>query len=175
MMSIQRGHGSATHGPGGSEAVTFDRRRPRSGRLTNGAGTRAPASEGNGAQLPCPRLYERDAWLDELKSNFIDAWPRSGAVIVEGAPGLGKTALLNSACRLAREAHLDVLYARGGELEADCPFGVTRQLFRPILARLDAGELARCDVGSAARFLQTVGHTSGSREADRLGVLDDLH
>src|ERR1700736_5703742 len=117
-MSVQRERESVAQGPGGGDAVTFDRRRLRTRQLSNGPGSRAPAREENEAARPCPRLYERDAWLDELKSTFTGSCRRSGAVIIEGAPGLGKTALLNSACRLAREAHLDVLYARGGELEA---------------------------------------------------------
>ena len=108
-MTSQGGHwGMAPLGA--DQSVTFDRRQ-QTNQLTR-------------------RLMERDEWQDELAASFAGLLPPS-AVIIEGEPGLGKTAFLNAACHVAREAGHDVLYARGGALEAESPFGIVRQLFQP--------------------------------------------
>ncbi len=77
------------------------------------------------------RLLERDEWQAEFAAAFAGLLPPC-AVIIEGEPGVGKTALLNAACQLAVEAGHEVLRARGGVLEAEAPFGVVRQLLQPI-------------------------------------------
>ena len=74
---------------------------------------------------------ERDEWQEEFAATFEGLLPPS-AVIIEGEPGLGKTALLNAACHLAFEAGHEVLRARGVAREAEAPFGVVRQLLQPI-------------------------------------------
>ena len=53
-------------------------------------------------------------------------------VIVEGAPGVGKSALAAAAAEAGRAAGLGVLVARAGELEHDVPFGVVRVLLEPL-------------------------------------------
>jgi DNA-binding CsgD family transcriptional regulator/predicted negative regulator of RcsB-dependent stress response len=78
-----------------------------------------------------------------LAASFAGLLPPS-AVIIEGEPGLGKTAFLNAACHVAREAGHDVLYARGGALEAESPFGIVRQLFQPVEATLSSNERDMC-------------------------------
>jgi DNA-binding CsgD family transcriptional regulator len=108
---------------GADQSVTFDRRQ-QSNQVTR-------------------RLMERDEWQDELAASFAGLLPPS-AVIIEGEPGLGKTAFLNAACHLAREAGHDVLYARGGALEAESPFGIVRQLFQPVEATLSPNEREMC-------------------------------
>ncbi len=85
------------------------------------------------------RLMERDEWQDEFAAAFVGLLPPSG-VIIEGEPGLGKTALLNAACHLAMEAGHEVLRARGGVLESDAPFGVVRQLLQSVQAKLSPNE-----------------------------------
>ena len=77
------------------------------------------------------RLLERDDWQDEFAAAFAGLLPPS-AVIIEGEPGVGKTALLNAACQIATDAGYEVVRARGGVLEAEAPFGVVRQLLQPI-------------------------------------------
>jgi DNA-binding CsgD family transcriptional regulator/predicted negative regulator of RcsB-dependent stress response len=109
---------------GADQSVTFDRRQ-QTNQLTR-------------------RLMERDEWQDELNASFAGLLPPS-AVIIEGEPGLGKTAFLNAACHLAREAGHDVLYARGGALEAESPFGIVRQLFQPVEATLSPNEREMCE------------------------------
>ena len=121
-MTSQGGHWGLAP-LGADQSVTFDRRQ-QSNQVTR-------------------RLMERDEWQDELSASFAGLLPPS-AVIIEGEPGLGKTAFLNAACHLAREAGHDVLYARGGALEAESPFGIVRQLFQPVEATLSPNEREMC-------------------------------
>ncbi|MEY9997935.1 DNA-binding CsgD family transcriptional regulator [Streptomyces sp. V4I8] len=53
----------------------------------------------------------------------------SGVVLVEGSPGLGKTALINEWTAQERGRGMRVLTARCSVAERDLPFGVVRQLF----------------------------------------------
>ncbi|HKN31270.1 MAG TPA: AAA family ATPase [Roseiarcus sp.] len=57
-----------------------------------------------------------------------------GFLAIEAGAGLGKTALMQAACRRAQELGYQVLRARGAELEEDFAFGVVRQLFERRLA-----------------------------------------
>jgi DNA-binding CsgD family transcriptional regulator len=63
-----------------------------------------------------------------------------GLVVVEGPPGVGKTALLAATRERAAAVGMRVLHARGRELEREFSFGVARQLFEPLLRRVSAGE-----------------------------------
>ena len=56
-------------------------------------------------------------------------------MLVEGAAGAGKTALMDAAAAAADAAGLLVLRARGAELERAFGFGVVRQLFEPVVHR----------------------------------------
>lgn len=58
-----------------------------------------------------------------------------GVLLVEGAPGVGKTALLGALRERAGGSGLRVLGATGGELEGGFPFGVVRQLFDRLVRR----------------------------------------
>src|SRR5438874_5347167 len=79
-------------------------------------------------------LLEREQELAMLE-RLIDEVSRGEGRIaaIEGAPGIGKTALVQSACTLARNRGMHVLAARGLELERDFAYGVARQLFEPRL------------------------------------------
>lgn len=76
---------------------------------------------------------------------------RGGCARVEGPPGIGKTSLLTAVSGFGRERGMQVLNARGGELEHEFPFGVVRQLFEPIVVGL--GDAARERVVDAAAAL----------------------
>ena len=93
------------------------------------------------------KLLERErelAAVEELLGR------RSGALAIEVGVGIGKTSLVQAACRRARELDYEVLSARGSELEADFAFGVVRQLFERRLTRAGARERASLLVGPAA-------------------------
>ncbi len=70
-------------------------------------------------------------------------------VLVEGRAGIGKTAILDEACRRAAKSGYDVLRARGSELEAGFAFGVVRQLFERRLARAGDSERDELLAGQA--------------------------
>ena len=57
----------------------------------------------------------------------------SSCVLVEGPAGIGKSRLLLEAARLAASGGLQVLSARGSQLEQSFGFGAVRQLFEPVL------------------------------------------
>jgi DNA-binding CsgD family transcriptional regulator len=97
-----------------------------------------------------PELLERESELRELEG-LIGAVRRGGRLMaIEGPPGIGKTALVAEAKKLARSAGLRVLGARGSELERSFSYGIVRQLFEPVLAFESADERASLMAGAAA-------------------------
>ncbi len=95
-------------------------------------------------------LLERDAELAAV-GGLIDTIAGGGRLLaIEGPPGIGKTALLAEARALAQEVGLQVLSARGSELERSFSYGVVRQLFEPLVASLPADERAELLEGAAA-------------------------
>ena len=62
---------------------------------------------------------------------------RSGLLIIEVGVGIGKTSLVQAACRRSQELGHDVLSAKGSGLEADFAFGIVRQLFERRLQASD--------------------------------------
>ena len=102
-------------------------------------------------------LLERDGELARVETAIASArWGVGAAVVVEGAAGIGKSAILAAARAAAEQESVRVLRARGAELERDFAFGVVRQLFEPALH--DAPEARRADLlqgpaGLAARVL----------------------
>src|SRR5262249_38498611 len=73
----------------------------------------------------------------------IESWLQhhEGILLIDGAAGLGKTSLVDAACRHAEELGYEVLRARGSQLEIEFAFGIVRQLFERRLA--DAGQKDR--------------------------------
>jgi DNA-binding CsgD family transcriptional regulator len=133
-------------------------------------------------------LYGRDVErraIGELLDRARDA--HSGALVVRGEPGIGKTALLLDARDRAADMH--VLSARGVESESELPFAAMHQLTRPALDHLDrlsppqAAALRRAlgleEGGSDERFLVFAACLSLLAElAERRPVLcliDDAH
>lgn len=84
------------------------------------------------AALRLVRRSER-AVLDRLLDDARDG--RSGALVIRGEPGIGKTALLEYAVKSAVD--LRVVRAEGVESEREWEFGALHQLCAPLLDRLD--------------------------------------
>jgi hypothetical protein len=83
------------------------------------------------------QIYGREyelARLDEL----VDGVAERGAVLLmRGEPGIGKSTLLEAACRRAEETGMRVLSATGVQSEAPLPFAGLHQLAWPMLAQAD--------------------------------------
>ena len=94
-------------------------------------------------------LLEREREVVRIE-DFLDRVRRGsgGQLIVAGPAGIGKSSLLAAARE--RAADLDVMVARGGELERDYGFGVVRQLLEPRLRRAPEAERAELLGGAAA-------------------------
>lgn len=77
-------------------------------------------------------LLERRWELAAIAESVREVQCGTGRILlIEGEPGVGKTALLAAAETVSEEAGLRVLRARGRELEHEFGFGVVRQLFEP--------------------------------------------
>src|SRR5919202_4036920 len=110
---------------------------------------------------------------------------RSGALVLSGAPGVGKSALLAYAVDLAEG--MRVLQVGGVETEVDLDFAGLDQLVRPVLAVVERlplrqaaallGALGRSDHVSQDRFLVGAATLSLLSEAAEDGpllcVIDD--
>jgi DNA-binding CsgD family transcriptional regulator len=81
-------------------------------------------------------LYGRDAERKAIRALLEEARAsRSGALVLRGEAGIGKTALLDDARNRAADMH--VLSARGVEAESELPFAALHQLIRPALRHVD--------------------------------------
>jgi predicted ATPase len=109
-------------------------------------------------------LYGRAAERSVIDRLIADAIAgRSGALIVRGEPGIGKTALLDYAAAAAGSAALRIVRGEGVECKAALPFEGLHRLLEPVLDRLAAlpepqqaalgGALGLRDAGSYDRFL----------------------
>jgi DNA-binding CsgD family transcriptional regulator len=112
----------------------------------------APAPEPAG-----PPLLERTLELAALEEAIRRVTAREGSVIVlEAASGLGKTALLDHAARVAARAGCNVRRAAPAAPERDFPFGVVRSLLEaPLRAATGPQQAAPLPAaaGPAAAFL----------------------
>jgi DNA-binding CsgD family transcriptional regulator len=121
-----------------------------------------------------PVLFERDG---ELAA--VDALIRGPGrfLAIEGAPGIGKTALLAEARRRGEAAGLRPFGARGSELERTFSFGVVRQLFEPYLVQLSEEEGAQALAGAAelATPLFEPARLAGQPPDVSLGMLHGLY
>jgi len=131
------------------------------------------------ASSGCEALLERDAETAALADLLAGAAAgHGGAVLVEAAPGLGKSALLAHTAQLAREAGLDVIRARGHELEREFGWGVARSLLERPVAGLTAPDRADLLTGPAApaRAVVDPGHAApGAADATGFAMLHALH
>jgi DNA-binding CsgD family transcriptional regulator len=100
-------------------------------------------------------LLERDRELSVLRDAVAAARQGAGrAIVIEGPPGIGKTALLNAALEIG--GTFQRLRGRGEPLEQRFAYGLVRQLLAPVLSAPRAGV-----EGEAVRVLQGVSRASG--------------
>jgi DNA-binding CsgD family transcriptional regulator len=95
-------------------------------------------------------LLERAEQLALVERLLLDARDGHGVLVLfEGPAGIGKSRLLTAACENAETHDVQVLRARGGELEQDFSYGVVRQLFEARLAVSSEDERTRLFAGPA--------------------------
>jgi DNA-binding CsgD family transcriptional regulator/tetratricopeptide (TPR) repeat protein len=86
-------------------------------------------------------LVERDIELDRLQHAISRAESGHGsALVIEGPPGIGKTALLEAGSEMAALAGMVTLSTRAVELESGWGFSTVRDLLTPTLASLEPGD-----------------------------------
>lgn len=160
-----------------------------------GVGRRETGEVGTASQQA--GLLEREGELEALRVFVRDAGETTPRLaLIEGPAGIGKTALLAEAKRLAEGDGIRVLSARGSQLEREFPFGVVRQLFEPLLVgarerkrllggaassavavfeTVDAGDGAAADVSFAALHGLYWLTMNVADEQPLLLAIDDLH
>ena len=90
----------------------------------------------DGMKVADPVLVGRSAELRRL-AELIDGVSGGGrCLVVSGDPGLGKSALLAQAARLATDGGMRVLRARGLPPESGLPFAGLHQLLQPVLGEV---------------------------------------
>ena len=128
---------------------------------------------------PGAQLLERESPLEAIDRGIARAAESQPAlVVIEGAAGLGKTALLREARRAAEGAgQVTVLLGHPGELEATFPHGVVRQLLGGPLSKASEGareELLAGPAGGAVLALED--HAGDAPPFDSsFGILNSLY
>jgi predicted ATPase len=88
---------------------------------------------GSPGQGSTERLFGRDQDLEFLRSFVDQAAVGSGALLLSGEAGVGKTVLLDAVAAHATAAGMRVLRAAGAEFEADLSFAALNQVLYPLL------------------------------------------
>jgi DNA-binding CsgD family transcriptional regulator len=95
-------------------------------------------------------IVERATEVGVLESAITGAVAgRGSAILLEAAPGLGKSRMIDYAEQLALATGADFLRARGSELETSFAFGAVRQLLEGPLAALAESDRERLLTGAA--------------------------
>jgi len=131
-----------------------------------------------GATAVSAELLEREAELEAVDASIERARTGRGSVLlVEGPPGIGKTALLEAARERAAEDGFTSLNARGSELEDEFAFGVARQLFeRPVVElRDDQREEALSGAAQLASPLFDAGVAESPQPGEPAEIFPLLH
>src|SRR5262245_14903386 len=90
-------------------------------------------------------LFGREADLDAIRAYFENAGVRGGALLVVGAAGVGKTAVLDEVAVGAAARGVRVLRAAGVQFEAEVNYSGLNQLLFPLgdqMPSLSPGHLA---------------------------------
>ena len=128
--------------------------------------TRATHGGRIGVGTETAELLEREDQLHLIDAALARTCEGSGAtLVIEGAAGIGKTALLRAARERAEEAGLWALTSAGRELERGFAYGVARQLFEPALRSLEPAERERMLSGAATPATSLLGGASETAPA----------
>jgi AAA ATPase-like protein len=127
------------------------------------------------------QLVERVWELDALEQTLTVARAGAGStVVIDAAPGLGKTRLIEAAGDMARELGMRVLAATGVQLERDFPFGLPIQLFEPLWRSTETdGEARDAFVDGSAKIVTTLldsesAEVAPDSDADRYRLIHGL-
>src|SRR5215207_6824091 len=132
--------------------------------MHNRAVTVARLADAASGELDRASLLERERELALLERGLADASAGRGRlVVVEGPPGIGKTALLGAARLLARERGVTVLSARGAPLEQNFSYGVVRQLFEPFVVASGGPESGELLTGAGALAMRAFAEEPSGR------------
>jgi hypothetical protein len=101
-------------------------------------------------------LVGRSAELELIDSLLAGHTLAGRGLLLRGAPGVGKTALLDTAATRAEMAGMRVLRASGAQFEAEIGFSALRQLLYPLRERAD-----RLAAGHRDALRQVFDHASG--------------
>ena len=82
-------------------------------------------------------LFGRDRDLEVLHDFIDQASADGGALLLSGAPGVGKTVVLDAAATHATETGVHVLRAAGAEFEANLSFAGLNQVLRPLFENIE--------------------------------------
>ncbi|MFJ5271623.1 ATP-binding protein [Streptomyces sp. NPDC088358] len=124
-------------------------------------------------------LWEREAEIADVAQAVealrADASSSGSLLVFGGEAGIGKTALLAEARRMAESKGCTVWSARGGETVTSVPFNVIRQLLQPAIVSLMPEEAREYlgdwyDIAGPALGIAE----PGDRQADPQGVCDGL-
>ncbi len=120
-------------------------------------------------------LLERGLELERIEAALGRAKERDGSVVVlEGEPGIGKTALLGETAELAQAQGFRVLSARASELEREYAYGVVRQMLPPDVAATP-GTDALAGAAQLAAPALGLSERNGRGAPDRGAVLHGLY
>jgi DNA-binding CsgD family transcriptional regulator len=123
------------------------------------------------------RILERDGEIARIERGLTRAWEEGGVVLVEGPAGIGKSALLGVAIERAGSLDVNVMVARGTEIEQDLPFALARQLLEPAVTALDAerrGSLLRGAASLAAPLVAPSAPSDSTSLGDRSSLFHGL-
>ncbi|MHB8690396.1 MAG: helix-turn-helix transcriptional regulator [Solirubrobacteraceae bacterium] len=129
-----------------------------------------------GAAVTGGGLLDRGDEFSRIESLFEAVASGEGRLAVIEAPaGIGKTSLLAALTARAATRGWRVLSARGSELEREFAFGVTRQLFEPVIASSSPAVRKRLLAGAARLATPIVWFADAGEEADAFARLHGLY
>jgi DNA-binding CsgD family transcriptional regulator len=128
--------------------------------------SQSTSTDSGGVADADPGLLERDGELAALDGALASALAGRGRVVaVEGAPGIGKSSLVNACVELARARGMYTISVRATELERSYPYGVVRQTADSV--QLDKSEEDRAALfAGAAKLALPILDPGGNEEAD---------